>query len=144
MVGLGLLPGSFFTSASGVSADGSVVVGTGGTPARTFEAFRWTEATGIVGLGDLPGGAFSSAARDVSADGTIIAGGGTSAAGGRAILWTDGGIVDLGAASANAISADDSVIVGSRSAGIPNSQAVRIRQLDELAGGGVTGVVDHR
>ena len=37
----------------GISADGSVVVGQ-----SRDQAFRWTQATGMVGLGDLPGGIF--------------------------------------------------------------------------------------
>ena len=56
--GLGDLPGGVFSSsAGGVSADGSVVVGSG-TSANGYEAFRWTQATGMVGLGDLSGGGF--------------------------------------------------------------------------------------
>ena len=77
------LPGGGFSpfalwSALGVSADGSVVVGSsksassGGT-GRT-EAFRWTQATGMVGLGVLPGGYFSSSALGVSADGSVVVG----------------------------------------------------------------------
>ncbi len=56
--GLGDLPGGRFSSyASGVSADGSVVVGSSESTAMfTVEAFRWTQSTGMVGLGDLPGG----------------------------------------------------------------------------------------
>src|SRR5262245_25705618 len=53
------------SSALDVSADGSVVVGVsdfGSGP----EAFRWTEAGGMVGLGDLPGGDFWSLAWGVS------------------------------------------------------------------------------
>ena len=38
------------------------------------EAFRWTQATGMVGLGDLPGGSFNSIAWGVSADGSVVVG----------------------------------------------------------------------
>ena len=48
--------GNSYSYVSGVSADGSVVVGYS-TSANGREAFRWTEAEGMVGLGDLPGGA---------------------------------------------------------------------------------------
>jgi probable HAF family extracellular repeat protein len=53
--GLGFLPGDTYTysAASGVSADGSVVVGRGES-----QAFRWTQAGGMVGLGVLPVGSF--------------------------------------------------------------------------------------
>jgi probable HAF family extracellular repeat protein len=55
------LPGGGFSpfalwSALGVSADGSVVVGVSSSP-NAIQAFRWTQATGVVILGDLPGGA---------------------------------------------------------------------------------------
>ena len=54
--GLGDLPGGSFSSqASGLSADGSVVVGSG-VSAKSQEAFRWTQQTGMVGLGVLSGG----------------------------------------------------------------------------------------
>ncbi len=66
MVGLGDLPGGADkSSASAVSADGQVVVGSGAS-ANGLEAFRWSLESGMVGLGDLPGGSFSSAAREVS------------------------------------------------------------------------------
>ena len=49
--GLGDLPGSYFRStASSMSADGSVVVGTGSSASTTREAFRWTSGGGMVGL----------------------------------------------------------------------------------------------
>jgi probable HAF family extracellular repeat protein len=70
--GLGYLPGKRMGSyASGISADGSVVVG---TSYRGAEAFRWTEADGMVGLGHLPGEGAASSALGVSADGSVIVG----------------------------------------------------------------------
>jgi uncharacterized membrane protein len=39
-----------------------------------MEAFRWTEAEGMVGLGDLPPGDYGSSAYAVSGDGSIIVG----------------------------------------------------------------------
>lgn len=74
MIDLGDLPGGGTTGgASGVSLDGSIIVG---SSRSTFgeEAFLWTESTGMVGLGDLPGGPFGSGALDVSADGKIVVG----------------------------------------------------------------------
>ena len=53
------------------------------------EAFRWTEATGMVGLGDLPGGDFYSTAYGVSADGSVVVGRGRSASGVEAFRWTE-------------------------------------------------------
>lgn len=61
------------SEAFGVSADGSVVVGTGCNSEGEEEAFRWTKSTGMVGLGHIPGDAFSTAF-SVSADGSVVVG----------------------------------------------------------------------
>jgi probable HAF family extracellular repeat protein len=135
--GLGDLRGGGFSSeANGVSADGSVVVGVGRS-AKGIEAFRWTQAGGIVGLGDLPGGDFASDAHAVSDDGLVVVGGSdctvscSPGAGCRslpgAFRWTPaGGMILLGDAElrsrsiAEGVSADGSVVVGTRSGtGIP-------------------------
>ncbi len=118
---IGLLPGATKSSAWGVSADGSVVVGVsyGYSPLFT-EAFRWTSTGGMVGLGYLSGGTDSSWARGISADGTIVVGESISASGNEAFRWTSAtGMVGLGdfeggkfESHANAVSADNSVIVG--------------------------------
>lgn len=102
-----------------MSADGSVIVGTSYS-ASGMEAFRWTQAGGMVGLGDLTGGGFSSGASDVSADGSVIVGVSDSAFGKEAFLWTlGGGMVGLGDLAgsvfeniATGVSADGSVVVG--------------------------------
>lgn len=57
-----------------VSADGSVIVGTGTKISNVVEAFRWTLEAGLVGLGDLPGGRLYSHATGVSADGSLVVG----------------------------------------------------------------------
>jgi probable HAF family extracellular repeat protein len=123
MLGLGDLPGGVFSSsASGVSADGSVVVGTSVSAAGN-QAFRWIAASGMVGLGDLPGGAVRSAAYAVSADGEVVAGFSSSTLTGasydEAFRWTTNGMVGLGDlpggrtnSQAFAMSADGTVIVG--------------------------------
>ncbi|MCP5069648.1 MAG: hypothetical protein GY946_24035 [bacterium] len=73
-MGLGDLPGGLFSShATGVSADGSVVVG-GSTSGAGSQAFRWTQDGGMVGLGYIPGG-HASAATGVSTDGSAVVGG---------------------------------------------------------------------
>ncbi|HET6304990.1 MAG TPA: PEP-CTERM sorting domain-containing protein, partial [Myxococcota bacterium] len=96
-LGLGDLPGERFESeAHAVSADGTVVVGYGTSPAGR-EAFRWTAATGMVALGDLPGGSSTSFGFGVSADGSVIVGRGSSASGPEAFRWTQaGGMLGLG------------------------------------------------
>ena len=60
--------------ARGVSADGSVVVGTSEF-SNGVEGYVWSEQTGqAVGIGDLPGDSFRSRARAVSNDGTVVVG----------------------------------------------------------------------
>lgn len=123
MVDLGDLPGGLYgRTASGVSADGSVVVGASvnRAPVPNGEAFRWRQSSGAVGLGDLPGGYSYSVATSVSADGSVIVGHSSSASGYEAFRWTQGGgmvgLGDLGGVTfdsrAYAVSADGSVVVG--------------------------------
>jgi len=91
----GLLP-SFTIGqsvATGVSADGNVVVGYAtpyqGCCIRT-EAFRWTRTGGMVGLGFLPGGSYSGA-NAVNADGAVVVGYSSDKNGNStAIKWTAG------------------------------------------------------
>jgi probable HAF family extracellular repeat protein len=81
MVGLGEPPETgVFTDLQGISADGSVVVGTRQT-GSDFSAFYWTELLGMVDLGDLliSNGATNATgwklhASAVSADGLTIVG----------------------------------------------------------------------
>ncbi len=119
--GLGDLPGSDFDSkAYSTSAEGLVVVGESNS-ANGDEAFRWTEAGGLVGLGDLPGGTFLSKANFTSVDGAVVVGQSQSAQGLEAFRWTEaGGMVGLGGlpggtfffSRALSMSADGSVVVG--------------------------------
>lgn len=108
---LGLMPGSCIecdTYATGLSADGSTVIGEGvvcsdgtttcvsnGGSAGKLEAYRWTVANGYQLLGDLNGSfgsspaAYGSSANAVSADGSVVVGQspqGTNPWG--AFLWT--------------------------------------------------------
>src|SRR5262249_15157185 len=71
MAGLGFLSGGSDSLATGVSADGSVVVGTSNDATFASFAFRWTQGSGMVNLGTTPGGA-GAAASDVSADGQVV------------------------------------------------------------------------
>lgn len=120
--GLGdLSGGSIISSASGVSADGSVVVGYGYT-ASGQQAFRWTPTGGMVSLGNLSSGGtyMTSTATKVSADGATIAGYGATSSTTLAFRWTQStGMTYLGDlpggdtySRALGISADGSVIVG--------------------------------
>ncbi len=119
---LGSLPGGFAASeASGVSADGSVVVGSSGAE-PTMRAFRWTRVGGLEGLGALTAGG-ASQAYAVSADGAVVVGRAMTSSGWVAFRWDRaGGMQGLGvlagsnASVATAVSADGSAIVGVSSA----------------------------
>lgn len=127
IIGLGDLPGGENVSrAFAISADGTTIVGESGSTASAatneYEAFRWTESTGIVGLGDLAGGNFASAAHAVSADGMVITGHGTvSGSLFKAFRWTPAlGLTALpdpvgspnSYSEGNGVSADGSIIAG--------------------------------
>jgi probable HAF family extracellular repeat protein len=101
----------------GVSADGSVVVGSAQNAAGQWRAFRWTAARGMQNLGTLGGD--SSEARGVSADGSVVVGWARNAAGQwRAFRWTAArgmqnlGTLGGGGSAAYGVSADGSVVVG--------------------------------
>ena len=128
MVNLGVLNGGNNSTSYGVSADGSVVVGTSNDGAAGFNsrAFRWTQAGGMVSLGVLNGGLHSDA-RGVNADGGVVIGNakdGAAANVDSAFRWTQaGGMVSLGMlnggnySSAYSVSGDGSVVVGQASDG---------------------------
>jgi probable HAF family extracellular repeat protein len=106
-----------FSPASGVSADGIVVVGTSKST-NGNEAFRWTSTNGMEALGDFPGSYFNSVAYGISPDGSVIVGRGNTGVE-DPFLWTDeSGLVHLGFLpcdtwnTAFAASANGSVIVG--------------------------------
>ncbi|MGH7132160.1 MAG: GC-type dockerin domain-anchored protein [Phycisphaerales bacterium] len=102
---------------AGISADGSVVVGSnGGQP------FRWTTNGGLQYLGRLEGGTTSTATA-VSGDGAVVVGWGDSNDGTVAFRWTGaGGLQSLGAlpgdtfSAGNGVSGDGSQIVGQSAA----------------------------
>jgi probable HAF family extracellular repeat protein len=96
-IGLGSLGAvSWDSVARAISADGSTVVGFSETehercyPFRCREAFRWTEAEGMVALGSS---AHVSEALDVSADGSVVVG--TDSEGGAFVWDAEHGIRSL-------------------------------------------------
>jgi probable HAF family extracellular repeat protein len=114
---LGTLPGGGRSAASGVSADGTVVVGTAENAEEQWRAFRWTASGGMQDLGTLGGN--ESGALGVSADGAVVVGWAENAAGQeRAFRWTaSGGMQDLGTLGGNesralGVSANGAVVVG--------------------------------
>ncbi len=119
---VGLASLSTLSEATGISADGSVIVGQV-IASGNQQSFRWTAGTGLITLPPLPG--FTGGyALGVSADGTVIVGSSFSnsnpAAGAEAYRYTSAtGMVGLGFllpgdndSLASAASADGSVIVG--------------------------------
>ena len=118
--GMSIVPGLSSGNVGGaqaVSADGSVIVGDC-CVLSSRQAYRWTEAIGMVGLGVLPGETLiNSRARGVSFDGDVVVGSSLSSA----YRWTAaGGMVDLGdlpggsdSSVSMAVSGDGQVVVGS-------------------------------
>ena len=104
----------YFSAAHDVSDQGRVVVGESQTD-KGRQAFRWTQATGMVGLG-TPALNETSVAYGVSADGKIIVG----TQGQVAFRWTEEpGMASLGdlpggqqKSAALAVSSDGKVVVG--------------------------------
>jgi probable HAF family extracellular repeat protein len=93
---LGTVPGGGTVHPTGVSADGSVIVGYG--DAGVCHAFRWTQGTGVQDLGILPGGNGNTRAYGVSADGRIVVGDCYvgSASDPTGFVWTPGtGMMDF-------------------------------------------------
>ncbi len=148
--------GEYESSARGISADGTVVVGIsssdfdGKAVDGGSEAFRWTAETGMVGLGDFPGGFFRSRAWAVSADGSVVVGRSGSSVwdslndgwGSEAFRWTaETGMVGLGDfsggffnSSAGAVSADGGVVVGGGAKNGPSVEAFRWTSAGGLVG----------
>jgi probable HAF family extracellular repeat protein len=145
MLGLGFLSGERaapYSGATGVTADGSVIVGESEYAAnQSVEAFRWSQESGMVGLGFLGGGEpfpFSRAAA-VNLDGSVVVGASSNRSNQEeAFRWTQStGMVGLGFVSeggvnqksaATGVSADGSVVVGVSSTGSTSSEAFRWSQ----------------
>ena len=121
------------SQATGVSADGSVVVGgvevgqapcdcvASGTCGALHDAFRWTTSEGMTTPVEIPLlGCSGISAGEVSADGRVLLIGSWEHPRGAAFWTSDTGLVELGdlpggpnRTEAKALSADGSVVVGS-------------------------------
>ena len=148
--GLGFLDPSkpsVYSYATGVSADGSVVVGTSRSSNGYDEAFRWTQVGGMFGLGFIAGNNLYSYASSVSADGSVVVGQGRILNGYEAFRCTQEtgmvglGFIDFGIShnsdflgsgnsnsNATGVSADGSIIVGIGSNDNGDSEAFRWTQ----------------
>jgi probable HAF family extracellular repeat protein len=141
--GLGDLPdGRFESVAQGISAEGSVVVGTGMT-ALDKQAFQWTQSRGMVSLGNIPDRSFKeSRAYNTSTEGKVIVGSGDLGSGWKSykgFCWTrDSGMVKMGSLHGSsryevwAVSVDGSILVGDG-----GTQAFRWTQKNGIIGLGV-------
>ena len=138
---LGTLGGNH-SDACGVSADGRVVVGTAANAEGYSRIFRWTAADGMIDLGTLPGGG-GSWAHAVSADGRTVVG--------RADYyglynsyylypahWTLGQSLRQWNWSAQGVSADGSVVVGTSNRFAIRWAAGGTQNLGTLPGGRVS------
>ena len=84
---LGKLPGDVEGSATAVSRDGSIVVGSSMDPAGSHRMFRWTQQGGMVALGGSIESLRGSFATSMSGDGRIVVGWGSTPAGEVALIW---------------------------------------------------------
>lgn len=123
--GLGDLPGGeYFSEVSGISGDGSTIVGWSSSAASgpaNRQAFRWRQRDGMIALPALPGGPFRCNAGTASRNGAVIVGDAALGDGSQAVLWDAAGqIVALGdlpggqtIGTARGISEDGQIVVGS-------------------------------
>lgn len=158
-----LYDGSVETGANAISGDGATIVGSDirDEPKTLFEAFRWTEADGLVGLG-VPPDCMESGALDVSFDGSVVIGAAlTNAEEHVAFVWDQAHgmrrleqvLVEAGLGDAiagwrlvqcNAVSADGLTLVGTGFDPQGRTQAWRARLacLADLSGDGVVDQAD--
>ncbi|NDA48477.1 MAG: hypothetical protein EBY21_14630, partial [Alphaproteobacteria bacterium] len=127
---LGLLAGTSsqgmpytYAFATGISANGTVIVGQSADDANMGQAYVWTLSGGMVGLGYLNGGGTSSASA-VSSNGAVIVGtaeDGADSSLQKAVLWTGPlyaiqplglGKLDSATPYASSVSGDGKKIVG--------------------------------
>ncbi|CAG0993371.1 hypothetical protein PHYC_02422 [Phycisphaerales bacterium] len=115
---LGRLPGAEYSTARGVSGNGSVVVGLNEYGSGGL-AFRWTQAEGMTSLGFTRPGHFFSEATAVSLDGVTIVGISFGASTSDAFAWTSAtgmmilpGLPGTTTADARGVNFDGSIVVG--------------------------------
>ena len=112
-----------YAFASGISADGTVIVGKSADSADFGQAYRWTLAGGMVGLAYLNGGS-NTIAYAASRDGSVIVGtanDGADASQEKAVMWTGPlyaiqtlglGKLDSAAPYPTSVSGDGTKVVG--------------------------------
>lgn len=142
---LGDLPGGITNSAAyGVSADGSVVVGSS-VSATGVTAFAWTQGGGMAALPMLAGGT-GATAYAVSANGEVAVGVSDSASGQQACVWSNGQVSGLGDLAGGAFESlardvsDDGLVIVGYGTSASGREAFRwsggtMTDLGDLAGG---------
>lgn len=107
--------GSYAISANAISTDGSTIVGTAVVPGIGLQAFRTTDADGLVPLRTTIVGDEASYAYGVSATGSVIVGRDEQAAGfiSEGFRWENGSMMSLGSQTPDgrAVSADGSTVI---------------------------------
>jgi probable HAF family extracellular repeat protein len=146
--GIGDLTGGGFASeVSGISADGSVVVGSSESTPFQLTAVRWTSTGGLVSLGTLPSGTERGVARAASGDGSVIVGNALNGSNqNEAFRWTAAtGMVGLGdlpggffESLANDVSEDGEVVVGQGISG--DAESSRYQAFRWTDSGGIVGL----
>ncbi len=120
MQDLGVFSGAEYSGAAAISRDGSAIGGSGGS-ANNNPATRWTQGTGMASIGSLPPVyplGPNATAYGLSAGGGVVIGSCNSGQDQRAFRWTAStGMQPLASvdSSANAISADGTIVGGFRS-----------------------------
>lgn len=152
----------FTSAATGVSGDGSTVVGGSSSDAGpdsvpSTEAFRRVAGGGMLGLGDLPGIpeevlGTSSIAHDVSNSGSVVVGYGRNIGSGgnrEAFRWTGGNMVGLGDlpggiffSEAFGVSGDGSTVVGYSNSQVSGISGSPFQAFRWTAAGGMEGLGD--
>ena len=151
---IGVLPtnNNVSSSASAISADGTVVVGISATSAfMQGQPVRWTQSGGLVALGFIGGGGArpDGRANAASRDGGVIVGSTTNASNlTEAFRWQNNAIVGLGflggtgvnrRSDANGVNGDGSVIVGASSSSSSSFEAYRWTQAGGMQALGFLG-----
>ncbi len=133
---LGVLPNRSRSYATGISGDGTIVVGRAESGPNNYEygeAFRWTAASGMKSMGKLTPQSFLSDARAISRDGSTIVGfNKNEVLWFQAFVWTEAGgmkalpaLTGVPSSEANAVNADGTVVAGSSKSQFGPTHAVR-------------------
>lgn len=148
--GLGLPAGANSSTVTGISADGSTVIGTSSNVSVTAP-FRWTASSGFQSFATPPGASASFTPNAVSGDGQFIIG--TVEVVGapfdRAYRWSSRGGYQLLSSTLSetahgaAISRDGTIAAGSVSDGTGSNGLFTWTQAGGLSGKGAGGVYDN-